>query len=147
MNPGEDGARQDARGKPIPLDEPHMRPYWEAARRREFVIQHCDVCRLWIHPPRFACPRCQTESLGWKQPSGAGQIYAFSVMYMAGVPGYPETPYAVAVVELDEQPGLITVGNVLGSEPSALRVGDRVQVDFEDIGEGWVLPQWRRAGA
>ena len=146
MKPGGEERREVGRGRPAPTDESHTRPYWEAARRREFVIQHCEACRLWIHPPRFACPRCQTEALGWKQPSGAGQIYAYSVMHMAGVPGFPQTPYAVAVVELDEQPGLVTVGNVLGSEPSTLRVGDRVQVDFEDIGEGWVLPQWRKAG-
>lgn len=138
---------QAVQGKPIPADEPHVRPYWEAAKRREYLIQHCKACELWIHPPGFACPKCQDENVGWAQPSGRGRIYACSVMHNDGGPGFKETPYAVVVVELDEQPGLITIGNVLNAGPADLKVGDRVEVDFEEIGDGFVLPQWRKVEA
>ncbi|MGE0386059.1 MAG: Zn-ribbon domain-containing OB-fold protein [Gammaproteobacteria bacterium] len=131
--------------RPRPAVEPHTREYWEGAGRRELVLQRCGDCRRWIHPPQFACPDCGSEAVRGERARGHGTLYSFSVMHMTGSPGFDTLPYAVAIVELDEQPGLITVGHVLDCAPGELRIGMRLEVDFEDLGDGVVLPQWRRA--
>jgi hypothetical protein len=73
-------------------------------------------------------------------------VHSFSIMHLPGVPGF-EPPFAVAVVELEEQAGLITVGNVLDCALEDLRVGMPVVVTFEDLNDAVTLPQWRPAGA
>jgi uncharacterized OB-fold protein len=64
-------------------------------------------------------------------------------MHLPGVPGFTP-PYGVAVIELDEQPGLLTVGNVLDCPLEELSIGMPVQVTFEDLSESVTLPQWTR---
>ena len=51
------------------------------------------------------------------------------------------------IVELAEQKSLRIVGNLVGSEPSALAIGTPMQVVFEKINDDVTLPQWRIAGA
>jgi uncharacterized OB-fold protein len=64
------------------------------------------------------------------------------VSHVSGGPGFEATPYAVAVVELEEQARLLTVGNVLGCDISELSVGRAVTVTFEELDDGTTLPQW-----
>ena len=48
------------------------------------------------------CPYCFSDKLEWKQASGKGKIYTFSVMRRA-----PE-PYVIAYVTLDEGVSMMT---------------------------------------
>jgi len=55
----------------------------------------------------------------------------------------PRVPYVVALVELDEGPRMMA--NILGSDALEVGIGDRVQVAFEDRGDGAMVPQFVRA--
>jgi len=78
--------------------------------------------------------------------SGAGTLYSFVICHPPVLPAFQaNAPYAVALVELAEDPGLRIVGGVLGAPPESLRIGQKLQVAFEEIAEGVVLPQWRLA--
>ncbi|MET0196595.1 MAG: OB-fold domain-containing protein [Rhodococcus fascians] len=126
----------------LPVIEKPAEDYWEGARRHRLVIQRCDECRTWIHPPRFVCPTCQSFDLRGEPASGRGTLYAWSVQHMRGVPGFPP-PYVVVVVELDEQPGLLAIGNLSGGGANGLRLGAPMEVVFEDLTDEVTLPQWR----
>ena len=131
-------------GRPLPIVEPHTREYWEGARAGRLVIQRCRDCRAWVHPPRFTCPRCQSEALAGEDASGLGTVYSYSVMRVSGGPGFDSgDPYTVAIVELEEQSGLRTVGNLVECEPEHVYCGMPVSVTFEQINHDIVLPQWR----
>lgn len=76
--------------------------------------------------------------------TGYGTVFAWSVMHQPGVPGFDEQiPYAVVLIELAEQPGLLAVGQVVDCAPDELRPGLAVEVCFEERGDV-VLPQWRQ---
>ncbi|ABW13870.1 protein of unknown function DUF35 [Parafrankia sp. EAN1pec] len=121
--------------KPVPLPEPASEGFWAAARDGRLVAQRCTTCRNYLYPPDIVCPRCLTETLEYVHLSGAATLYSFVVMNRAFYAGFAEDlPYVVAFVELDEQPGLRMVSNVVGSDPAALRIGDRLQVEFDDRG-------------
>lgn len=132
-------------GRPVPVAEEWSRAYWDGARDGRLVITRCDACRRFVHPPQPLCPSCHHEQLTAEAVSGRGHVYGFSIMHLPGVPGF-EPPYAVAVVELEEQVGLLTVGNVLDCAHDDVRVGMPVEVAFETVGDDIVLPQWRPAG-
>jgi uncharacterized OB-fold protein len=53
-------------------------------------------------------------------------------------------PYACLAIEIDEQEGVIVMGNLLGVPADSARVGMRVQVRFEPLGgeSDLLLPQF-----
>jgi uncharacterized OB-fold protein len=92
------------------------------------------------------CPHCRSLDSDWLRMSGAGSLFSFVICHPPVLPAFQtQVPFAVALVELAEDPGLRMLGNVLGVPPDRLRIGQKLRVDFEDIGDGIVLPQWRLA--
>jgi len=132
--------------RPRPILDAVNAAYWEAAREHRFVLIRCDACGKYVHPPRPACPRCQSESLVPTEVSGNGTVYSFGVMHRGGNPGFDEkVPFAVVVVELDEEERLLTVGNMPDCPVDDIEIGMRVTVTFEDLDDEITLPQWTRA--
>lgn len=86
------------------------------------------------------CPSC--HSLQWDalQASGRGSVYSFVVAHHPEVPPF-ELPNIIALVELEE--GTRLVSNLIGVEPGQVRVGMPVQVEFVQVDEELVLPQFR----
>lgn len=75
-------------------------------------------------------------------------MHSYTVLEDPPGPGFATlVPLVVVVVELMEQPGLLMVANLLGTEPAEVRIGAEVEVTFEKISEDCVLPQFRPVGA
>jgi uncharacterized OB-fold protein len=130
--------------RPLPLLDDASAPHWEAAARGELRIQRCEPCGHWRFPPRPLCPRCRSDGVEWRAVSGRGTVYSFVVVHGPVLPAFAErVPFAVVLVELEEDPQLRLVGNLLDVPPERVRIGMPVTVDFEAVGEGVVLPQWR----
>ena len=130
--------------RPLPAVDDLTKPFWEAAKQHQLVVQRCQNCGYFNHPPRTVCDACQSQQLAFAPVSGKGAIYTFSVMYQQNITGFEEqTPYLNIVVELDEQPQLFMVANLPGSEREKVKIGGRVEVYFEEIDEEISLPQFR----
>ena len=54
-------------------------------------------------------------------------------------------PYASIIVELDDAPGALLAGNLLGVPFTEAKVGRRVEVVFEKLNDDITLPQFRLA--
>lgn len=102
--------------------DPETLPYWEAARRGEFLLRHCSDCDQVHWFARSICPFCWSSSTDWVTASGRGTVYSWTVMRRAS------RPYAVAYVELAEGPRMLT--NIVDCDLDALAVGLPVQVVF-----------------
>ncbi len=136
--------RNPARHAPI-IDEDSA-PYWEAARRHEFVLPRCTACGAWRFPPQALCPHCLSDQFTWEQASGKGTIYTFSVVSLALIPDWADDlPYPVALIELDE--GIKFFSSIVGAAPDSLRIGQPVAVVFEAFTEAITLPKFRPVGA
>jgi uncharacterized OB-fold protein len=91
------------------------------------LLQRCDACERWRHPPRILCGACGSERWSWRQVSGRGSVFTWTVTHQALVSPFADAlPYAVVVVELEEGPRLVTA--VCGVSPAALRIGLPVDV-------------------
>ncbi len=53
-----------------------------------------------------------------------------------------EVPYSLAIIDLDDQPGVRLTVRIVGSQPEDLRIGAPVQVDFE-VKEDIAIPVFR----
>ncbi len=130
--------------KPLPLIDDLSRPFWEAAKQHQLVVQRCRDCGCWNHPPRPACDACLSQKLAFEPVSGRGTIYSFTVMHQPSVAGFEEDlPYINILVELEEQPLLFMVSYVPFSERDRVGIGRRVVVCFEEVSSEVTLPQFR----
>ncbi len=92
------------------------------------------------------CPGCRSLDSVWLLVSGRAAIFSYVICHPPVLPAFRErTPYAVVLVELAGAPGIRMVGNLLEAPASSARVGLPVEVCFEEVGGGVVLPQWRPA--
>ena len=134
-------------------DDEYARPFWEGTARGELLVQKCSACGRMRIPPRPMCPECRSVANQWVRLSGNGRIWSFVVPHPPLLPAYAElAPYNVIAVELDEDPSLRLVGNLVGSaqgainevDPRTIRIGEPVRVVFARV-EDVHLPRWVRA--
>lgn len=131
----------------LPCPEPNAdsRPYWDAAREGRLVLRLCKSCGTRHFMPRHLCPSCWSDQLDWVDSNGEGTVHTFSVVYRAPTPDFGSiTPYVIAMIDLDDGPRMFT--NIVGEGALQVAIGDRVLVVFEDRGDGFKLPQFRRTG-
>lgn len=118
-------------------------PFWEGCRSRQLRYQRCAGCGLANFPPTEHCRQCLSQVVDWREGSGRGEIYSWTVVYRPVTPEF-EPPYAPAIVTLDEGYQMLT--NVVGVPPQDIEVGLRVRVRFHDVGPGVTLPYFTAEG-
>ncbi len=126
--------------------------FWAGCERGELVVQACGSCGKWRHPPRPMCPHCRSIEVTWVPTSGRGRIWSYVVPHPPLLPAYSQlAPYNVVVVELEEDPKIRFVGNLVASaggeinevDPHTIEIGEPVEVVFHRI-DDVTLPRWRR---
>ena len=132
--------------KPIPTPSEVTQFYWDGAKEHRLMIQRCNDCANYIHPPMVMCPKCQSMNLGASQVSGKGAVYTYTVVERMFHPGFADDmPYVLALVDLPEQHDLRLLTNILECPLDQLAIGMDVEVTFEER-EGYTAPQFRPAG-
>jgi uncharacterized OB-fold protein len=128
-------ARPEARILPEPTWE--SRAFWEGGATGKLMIYRCHSCGRFFHPPAPACFRCRSTDVGPEAVSGRATVAAVSVNVHQWIPGFPP-PYAVAIVELDEEPDVRLTTNVMGCDPADVQIGMPVEVQFEHWDDVWI---------
>lgn len=90
------------------------------------LIEHCDDCASWAHPPTGRCDDCG-GSLMARPVSGRGTVFTYTVNHHPYNPEIP-VPYVIAIVELIEQPGLRVAANIVECEPDSVTCGLPVEL-------------------
>ena len=112
------------------------RPFWTGGADGQLLIQKCQACGRWNHPPGAVCVTCGGELVP-KPVSGRGSVFTYTVNRHPFNPSVP-VPYVIAIVELEEQAGLRFTTNVIECELDDIHIGMDVTVAFEPAGEAWV---------
>jgi uncharacterized OB-fold protein len=118
--------------------------HWEAAQQRRLAIQQCGACGTFMHYPSALCINCQSEDLGFTEVSGRGTVYSFAIVRHNFHPAFPP-PYVIALIDLDDAPGVRMYTNILEVDLDALHIDMPVKVTFEDLGDGTLIPQFMPA--
>lgn len=130
--------------KPLPSPTLDTKPYWEFCKKHELRMQKCMKCGYIRNPPNCMCPKCQSLDSQWVKLSGKGKVYTFTIMRHVYDKAFAhEIPYAVASIELEEGPRMVS--GVTGCKPEDIKVDMPVDVYFEDINEAFALPKFRPA--
>jgi uncharacterized OB-fold protein/acyl dehydratase len=111
--------------------------WWEACDQGKLLIQKCSDCGALRHPPRPMCGRCQSSRWEAIPASGRGTVHSYTVLYHPPIPGY-ELPLPVGLIDLEE--GTRLVANIAGCKPEDIRIGMKVECQFEAVDDAMKLP-------
>ncbi len=115
---------------PMPTARTDLEPFWSSMTEQNMRLQHCAQCGSWNGlPPVPRCRRCHCTALTWEPVRGTGTIESFTVSYPLLMKQLTEPVTFVRVV-LDEQQGLIVIGQLLDEVRPADPIGQRVAMYY-----------------
>lgn len=118
--------------KPMPAATKISAPFWQALKENQVKIQQCNSCQGWIFFPRNHCSHCLAHDLEWKQVSGEGTLYSFTLTRIPTMPEFSdEMPQALAVVELAE--GVRINTTLIDVEEQDIKIGMAVKPIFDKV--------------
>ena len=130
----------------LPEPTPETRHFWDGCREGELRLQRCVECKHTYFPPRAFCPKCASRDVEVYPATGKGVLYSYVINHRPR-PDMGTEPYAIAVVQLDEGPRMMT--NIVNcpQTPEALQLDMPVQVKFEKQNDDISLPLFEPAKA
>ena len=114
----------------LPRVTPLNEHFWQAGADGRLHILRCRDCKTWIHPPSPRCPECLGKDLAPEAVSGRATVATFTLNHQPWVPA-PDHPYAIAIVELDEDPRVRLMTNIVNCPAESVAIGMPVAVTFE----------------
>ncbi len=133
----------NAIGRMLPALTPTTEFFWTSADGRLRMLR-CADCGFVTHPLGPVCRRCGSTSIAPDELSGRGVVYTFTVNQQPWSERLAE-PYVIAIVELDDQPGLRILSNIVDCDADAVSIGMPVEVTFAPV-EDVALPLFRPVG-
>src|SRR5580692_3505461 len=124
--------------RPMPVKTPTTAPFWDALAQHRIVIQYSPSSQSYVFYPRVRAPRTLADDLEWREISGMGTLYSYTVARRPVSPHFADAvPQLLAIVEWDEGPRVSTemVLPADRADPADLRVGMRVRPVFFDYPE------------
>jgi uncharacterized OB-fold protein len=118
------------------LPTPLTQPFWDGLRERRLLLQYSPSTQQWVFYPRLLAPRTLADDLEWREASGLGTLYTFTIArYPTWAAWSDDVPQLIGVVQLAEGPRLTT--ELVGIAPQDLHVGMPVRAVFrEEQGAG-----------
>ncbi len=117
--------------------------FFEGAKEHRLLIQQCARCGTLRHPPEPRCAVCGSYEWHAKDASGRGTVYSYVVNHYPQVPAF-DYPLPIGLIELEE--GTRLVADLVGLEPSDVRIGMPVVVEWLDLDPDLTLPAFKPAG-
>jgi uncharacterized OB-fold protein len=131
--------------KVIPVPDALSKPFWDAVNEKRLVLQNCTACNKLQYPPRERCATCRSaEKLEWKEVSGRGHISTYIVIEDGRLDRrMSDQPYNLALITLDEDPGINFYANLPRTPVDRVPVGAAVEVVFEEVAPDQLIHEWR----
>ncbi|KYK30922.1 MAG: transcriptional regulator [Thermoplasmatales archaeon SG8-52-3] len=111
--------------------------FWrEIPQRYNLIGNQCGSCNKVYFPPRESCPYCRRKSMGKMKNlklKGQGEVLTYTIIYNAPEHFEGQTPYAMAIIKLDEGPKV--TAQIVDCDLDKIKIGMRVQSTFRKIQE------------
>jgi uncharacterized OB-fold protein len=127
---------------PSPLADATTLPWWQAASEHRLVVQRCTRCGRTRLPPAPLCPECRSEDSDWKEISGRGEVYTYTVVHRPIAAGQ-QLPFVIAVVALEDAGGVRIISNLVDIHLDHLTIGLPVELVWEDMSAELSIPRFR----
>lgn len=123
--------------------EPRVTPenehFWHGGANNELCFLRCQDCQTYIHPPQPICPQCLKKNIAPQAVSGRAKVFSYTVNHQPWIPGF-DPPYVVALIEIEEDPQVRLMTNIVNCPIDEVEIGMPVQVCFEELDDDVFLP-------
>ena len=121
--------------RPLPLERSFSRPFWEATREKRLLIQYDKVVDSYQFYPRpTSIYTGRRANLEWREVSGRGTIFSYTIVRRARPPFRDKEPYVVAMVTLEE--GVNVMSNIIHCSEEKLKTGLAVKPYWHPLADG-----------
>jgi uncharacterized OB-fold protein len=104
-----------------PKPRSYSKPFWDATREKKLIIQYCRKSGKYQFFPRATSLFTGHPDLEWREVSGKGEIFSFTVARRAREPFQGHEPFFIATVTLDV--GVNVLANIVHCELDEMRIG------------------------
>lgn len=121
--------------RPLPPVRSISKPFWDATREKKILIQYdSEVGAYQFYPRPTSIYTGRRAHLEWREVSGKGRIFSFTIARRAREPFRGHEPYFMALVTLDE--GVNVMGNILRCSVEEMAVDLRVKPAWVPLPDG-----------
>ena len=124
--------------RPAPAALTISQPFWDATRDKRLMLQFDPRSGKYQFFPRPVSIYDGMRPLEWREASGEGEIFSFTIAERARPPFQGHEPFAMGIVTLKENVNMMA--NVINCSREELRVGLAVKVCWLPLPEGMHLP-------
>jgi uncharacterized OB-fold protein len=103
----------------------------EVPQRYRLEAGKCNQCGNISFPPRLICPKCKSKTFEMVQLSREGKILTFTIIRVGPDKFSKETPYVVAIIELND--GVRLTAQVADCDVDKVEIGNKVKLVFRKI--------------
>ena len=112
-------------------------PFWEATREKKLLIQYCPGTKQYQFFPRPASLYTGRRDLEWREVSGKGELYSYTIARRTRPPFRGHEPFAIAMVTLTE--GVRVMGNLIHVAEADIEIGMAVEPFWAPLPDGYHL--------
>jgi uncharacterized OB-fold protein len=119
------------------------RPYWDGTREKRLLLQYDPRNARYQFFPRATSIHDGKRALEWREASGKGVVFSFTIAHRARPPFRGHEPFAIGLVTLDE--GVNVMANLVNCAEEDLRIGMRVEATWAPLPDGTHLLMFQPA--
>lgn len=108
--------------------------YWDATREQKLVIQFDAKTGKPQFYPRPVSIYSGRRTLEWREVSGKGEVFSFTIARRAREPFRGHEPFLIALVKLDE--GVNVMANMVNCSIETIAIGLRVKPYWAPLPNG-----------
>jgi uncharacterized OB-fold protein len=131
--------------RPLPRPDIYAKttPFWEAANEGKLMLRYCNDAGKFQWFPRSGSVSSGKRNIEWREVSGRGTVYSYTVS-VAPWPGHEDrVPYLCAYVELPE--GVRILANLFNVKPDDVKIGMPVKLMWERLSDRFNYPAFEPA--
>jgi uncharacterized OB-fold protein len=114
--------------------------FWEGAKQGRLMLQYCTEAKRFQHFPRPVSLYTGKNTVEWRESSGRGKVYSWTVT-RSPWPGHEaRVPYICAYVELEE--GVRFLCNLVDCDEHQVRIGMPVKVRWDRLSDDLAFPDF-----
>jgi uncharacterized OB-fold protein len=111
--------------------------FWLASNEGVLRMKRCEDCERWSHPSHSICRYCNSRDLSSETVSGLGSVVSFTINDDQSTLARRTDPYTIAIIQLDEDPSLRLISNVVNCPIESVHIGQEVRLVFGRLGDIW----------
>ncbi len=109
------------------------KPFWSAANENKLVIQYDPDSQSYQWWPKALSVKTGKMNLEWRQVSGYGTLYSYTVTYVPAHGFEDKGVYLVGLVELDE--GVRILSFLSGLTEDTAKIGMKLRVTWDRLSD------------